>query len=412
VSVENGSGKPKKVPVDASGRPVDHTKPHNFLTFADACEIYSRGRVHGIGFAFTDSDPFVGVDLDRCRRPLGGELSSDAVEILRSLGTYAEVSPSGTGVKAIGIGGLDPEGPKRRGAVEVYDRNRYFALTGRTLPDFPGDVRACGDAVLRLQDSLRPAAREILPPATSRGEGCQSDDAEILRRVFSSKNAATILSYWSGNLNGKPSASEALLALAQLLAFYTGPDEARLERLVKDSPLFAATESSRPKWDSPRGGSTWGRAFIVKKAIDTCARFYEGDRHQAGGETAAKVQTQLVDRVAPFGTVSKRRPPHTCVSMVCIKGVNAPGAEVIKGRTARAREGKQRLLALLWQLCGRKIGGKCFLSILDGAERLSVDPATVARWLIALRDQKLIGRTFWGSRRSQKASEYVYRGAA
>jgi putative DNA primase/helicase len=58
--------------------------------------------IGGIGIEFgelTDGISLGGVDLDSCRSA-DGTLEPWAVEVLNRLGTYAEVSPSGTGCKA------------------------------------------------------------------------------------------------------------------------------------------------------------------------------------------------------------------------------------------------------------------------------------------------------------------------
>ena len=43
------------------------------------------------------------------------------------------MSPSGTGVKVLVVA-AKPAGRCRAGDIEIYDRSRYFTLTGRTLP--------------------------------------------------------------------------------------------------------------------------------------------------------------------------------------------------------------------------------------------------------------------------------------
>jgi putative DNA primase/helicase len=55
----------------------------------------------GIGFVFTESDPFCGVDLDACVDPKTGEIASWASEIVRELNSYTAFSPSGTGLHVL-----------------------------------------------------------------------------------------------------------------------------------------------------------------------------------------------------------------------------------------------------------------------------------------------------------------------
>ena len=55
----------------------------------------------GIGFVFTESDPFCGVDLDACVDPKTGQIASWASEIVGALDSYTEFSPSGTGLHVL-----------------------------------------------------------------------------------------------------------------------------------------------------------------------------------------------------------------------------------------------------------------------------------------------------------------------
>lgn len=55
-----------------------------------------------------------------------------------------------------------------------------------------------------------------------------------------------------------------------MLAFWTGPDAARVDALFRSSGLM------RPKWDTRRKGSTYG-ADTVAKAIASTAEFYSWD---------------------------------------------------------------------------------------------------------------------------------------
>jgi primase-polymerase (primpol)-like protein len=87
----------------------------------------------GIGFVFSSADPFVGIDLDKCRDPESGELAPWAREMISRVPEgYIEVSPSGTGVHII-IRGSVRGGGVRKGPVEMYSRGRYFTITGHAL---------------------------------------------------------------------------------------------------------------------------------------------------------------------------------------------------------------------------------------------------------------------------------------
>jgi hypothetical protein len=94
-------------------------------------------RIDGIGFVFTLQDPFCGIDLDDRYPRDAAECAPWAEGILgRFADTYSEQSPSSCGVKIwcrarpprCGRWTLDVT---RDAAIEIYDRGRYFAVTGR-----------------------------------------------------------------------------------------------------------------------------------------------------------------------------------------------------------------------------------------------------------------------------------------
>ena len=97
---------------------------------------YNRpgNRFSGIGYVFTEDDPFTGFDLDHCI--VDGKIATWAEPYIDRLHTYGEISQSGSGIKFIGRAKLSGDGTRRNGfgdgsgAIEIYDRLRYFALTG------------------------------------------------------------------------------------------------------------------------------------------------------------------------------------------------------------------------------------------------------------------------------------------
>jgi putative DNA primase/helicase len=131
----NGQRKWTKVPVSLpGGRPAKTSTPSTWCDFTTAVGCYEAGeqKLDGIGFVFSADDPFAGVDLVDARDCHTGTLAPWAGKAVADLGSYAEVSPSGTGVNVFVRGRL-PEGARRRGHVEVYDRGRFFTVTGHAL---------------------------------------------------------------------------------------------------------------------------------------------------------------------------------------------------------------------------------------------------------------------------------------
>ena len=109
-------------------------------TWSNFDEALTRARTEGhdgIGFVFSAADPYCGIDLDDCLNG-DGQPVAEAQEIIALLNGYAEVSPSGRGIK-IWVRGSLVGGGRRASRVtgfkelEVYDKRRYFTVTGWVL---------------------------------------------------------------------------------------------------------------------------------------------------------------------------------------------------------------------------------------------------------------------------------------
>lgn len=140
--------KPTKVPFQVSDEFAKSNDSETWSPFADALARFECGGYAGLGYVFSPKDPYCGIDLDGCREPGSGKLQQWAREIILEFDTYAEVSPSMSGVKLFVIGALPFRGRKKDLAdmpnvadktpgVEVYDRGRYFAVTGHRLKGMP-----------------------------------------------------------------------------------------------------------------------------------------------------------------------------------------------------------------------------------------------------------------------------------
>ena len=86
------------------------------------------GTLAGIGFALTTQAGIVAVDLDDCL--VDGIIQPWAAEIVRAVGCYVELSPSGRGLHIFMRGKLPWPG-KRTKQIEIYSHARYLTVTGR-----------------------------------------------------------------------------------------------------------------------------------------------------------------------------------------------------------------------------------------------------------------------------------------
>jgi putative DNA primase/helicase len=131
--LEQRQGKTTKVPyTPGTLRRASSTDLMTWRSFSEALAAYEAGEppYDGVGFVFCSADPLTGIDLDGCRDPESGEISPWADKIIADASEgYVEVSPSGTGVHII-VEGRVRDGGIRRGAIEMYSRDRFFTITG------------------------------------------------------------------------------------------------------------------------------------------------------------------------------------------------------------------------------------------------------------------------------------------
>lgn len=136
--------KPTKLPYQVNDALAAADDSATWSTFVAVVERFAKGGYDGIGYEFSSDDPYCGIDLDGCRDPETGVVAEWARAIIRELDTYAEVSPSKTGVKLFIAGSSPfPKGRKipvkadamggKQPAIEVYDKGRYFTMTGWKL---------------------------------------------------------------------------------------------------------------------------------------------------------------------------------------------------------------------------------------------------------------------------------------
>jgi len=158
-------GKWTKVPVNvATGGHARSNAPATWATFTVALAYAQAhtGTIAGIGFVFSDGDNFAGIDLDKCRDADTGVIDAWAMSVITALASYTEASPSGTGVKVftratLPGGGIHCPRPNGipGGTVEIYDRGRFFTVTGHHVPATPAAIRDAQTPVDTLYARLR-----------------------------------------------------------------------------------------------------------------------------------------------------------------------------------------------------------------------------------------------------------------
>lgn len=263
-------GKNKKFPVSNDGIKIDCHDPAHWMSMQQALDVVqTKPENWGVAFVLTAADPFFFIDIDSALvndawNPIAHHLCEAFA------GCAVEVSNSGTGLHIIGVGVAPPHACKSMPALqlnlEFYTERRFIALTG---------TNAQGSAGYAARPECLQWLVEQFFPFKTRGEfegwtegPCEewrgpAEDSELLRRALASRSAASAFGgkaafadLWTANIEvlgtafpPDPSsiypfnASSVDSALAAHLAFWTGRDCERMERLMRESALV------RSKWD-------------------------------------------------------------------------------------------------------------------------------------------------------------------
>lgn len=286
-------GKTDKLPVDPStGRVAD---AHNPAIWTDAQSAIDTaiawGEPFGVGFVFTANDPFWFLDIDNCLDqdpPRWSDLANQLMTRLK--GAAVEVSQSRRGLHIIGSGAVPEHGCKNQPlGLELYTDGRFVALTGaHATGDAGTDMSAVIPAIVAEYfppsavgaDTVRPAdwTTHAVPEYT----GPEDDDTLISKArgtesggtIFGTRasfdalwtaNTAALSRAYPDNYGSRPyDASSADAALASHLAFWTGCNCERIERLMRQSALM------RDKWDKHR-------SYIhrtITSAVSRCSTVY------------------------------------------------------------------------------------------------------------------------------------------
>src|SRR6266480_3446521 len=234
--------------------PARTNDPSTWTDVNQALRALATGRYNGIGFVFSESDPFTGTDLDACVSK-DGSIAAWAQEIITTLSSYTEYSPSKLGVHILTQATLEGAG-RKIGTVEMYAEGRFFTLTTDHVPGTPFTIEERQQQQTSLYSSLVPD----LPLSRSRentgGSGAGSGDtpalpaptrtdAEVVEKAQSARNRERFLALWNGDISGYRSKSEADFTLVLFLLYWTNDDLAQTKRLFQQSGLYDPEKTDR-----------------------------------------------------------------------------------------------------------------------------------------------------------------------
>jgi hypothetical protein len=152
--IKPDTGKFSKIPVYATtgrkrqgeqGSPEDRA---NLVTFDEAMKAFRKHKLFsGLGIAMLPELGISALDFDRCVD--GGVVRGDVLRIVDL--TYAELSPSGTGVRAFMLGG-SRDGKNHTDGFELFSGKGFVTITGSQIDNA---YRGLGMPLQRLDEAIR-----------------------------------------------------------------------------------------------------------------------------------------------------------------------------------------------------------------------------------------------------------------
>jgi hypothetical protein len=311
------TGKYDKIPCDPSGRAVNAHDVSNHMTFeqARAHATFSDDptKPYGVAFDLRAEDGWFFLDLDKCR-DAAGNWSAEAQAIFLSFtGAWGEVSQSGNGLHIMGR--CDPARLKDRrnkfdGWKEFYTDARFIAFgRGGWLPinNSTGVDRDWTEQLLRVVPQREHLGE--LPEGVDPAYTGPSDDSALIALMLRSSGGAgaafgmraTVADLWNAKADvlakfypsysgvaGEFDRSSADAALMSHLAFWTGKDMPRMDRLFRLSGLMREKYANREDY----------RRDTIQGAARLCKTVYDRPRTMPGMKSAPTATATADDAVA------------------------------------------------------------------------------------------------------------------
>lgn len=236
---------------------------------------------------------------DRTWSPLATELCQTFA------GCYVEVSNSGKGLHIFGYSPSIPDHASKNVPlhIELYSDARFICLGSNAQGDMMHDASAALNSTVSLYFPPGKHTQAAEWTTTHNPAACPiEDDARLIEKAYSSKGSvaavfgskATFRDLWERNVEVLSDAypdtdreydgSSADAALAQHLAFWTGNNCERIERLMRQSALV------RPKWDSHK-------SYMQRTITGACAR--QTTWYSVGAPIELVKPTQVIESSAP-----------------------------------------------------------------------------------------------------------------
>lgn len=277
-----------KIPINPyDGSAGKSNDPNTWSDFDTAMRaLHDVERADGLAFYFANG--YVGLDIDHIDSNLedwraGDNDPNNLVNKFQDLtdNTYMEVSQSGTGIHAIFKGKI-PGKRRRKGNYEMYQTGRFFALTGNNIIPDPTIKSMSDDEMKTLYEFL--FGKDNIVQLHSESDNITPVDLSVVEIIKRAENSAKTGTRFTMFMKGGweqfySSHSEADMAFANDLAFWTGRDFHKMDTIFRNSSLM------REKFDEKHGAVTYGTS-LLNKAINETQNIYNPESDSQDSESS------------------------------------------------------------------------------------------------------------------------------
>ena len=237
-----------KVPYSPLGGKANSANRATFTSFDKAVAAYQKDGYSGLGMGIFNG--FCAVDIDHCidnDAPGGSKLSGMAQDIIDTMDSYTEISPSGTGIRILFYApGFKFDKAKHyiknsRLGLEVYIEgatNRYVTVTGMTWNHKPIAERGEQIAAILEKYMRRQQQKPIEQPIN------RLDAPDYLQRGLDVDKRLRAL--WDGHRDTTDESGNDL-ALFNKLAYWCNRDEGQMIDAFLRSPYVAQKDEAHQK---------------------------------------------------------------------------------------------------------------------------------------------------------------------
>ena len=309
-------GKPLKVPVNfQTGAQCDAHDALNWTTFDNATIMAPLVGGTGVGFVLTPLDPFCCLDLDKCLQPDGtwSEFAKYIMSVFPEAATELSYSGDGLHLWFQYDPTQLPANHKTRNkdvpGFEAYTSKRFIAMGSHVYH---------GSAAAQYGPSLNQVLNYYLPGTTAEAADWTdhpvpewsgpADDDELIQKMKSAMQSAatafgagaSFTDLWEENVDALAASypsgsvdeydhSAADAALMTHLAFWTGKDCPRMDRLFRRSALMRAKYEDRPNYQHR----------TITKACSWTTEVYNSTAKQAASDEELDDLVDALDQSSP-----------------------------------------------------------------------------------------------------------------